>query len=149
MTGRLLEQEEWDESAIQSRSLEMIDALFSEWPVPDDHTGEVADPALRLPDWVEIKHLVAARLIEPETKLVPRHRDWADASGIEAFVTAEGRISVNGSIYESPSAAGRALTRRSTNGWQFWGLADGRRLRDVRDEFMVVAANQKATEASV
>jgi hypothetical protein len=35
----------------------------------------------------------------------------------------------------SPSAAGHALRKKATNGWYFWAVGDGRRLRDVRAEF--------------
>lgn len=46
-----------------------------------------------------------------------------------------GAILVDGKVDTSPSAAGIALRKRSTNGWYFWAVTDGRRLRDVRTDF--------------
>jgi hypothetical protein len=32
----------------------------------------------------------------------------------------DGQLRVDGTLYESPSAAARACTKRTMNGWQFW-----------------------------
>ena len=94
--------------------------------------GKVIDPQTKAGDWVELKHLIEAGLLAPGDTLVATHRDF---KGRQATLTAEGAIDLDGKRYTSPSAAGHALRKRATNGWYFWAVADGRRLRDVRTEF--------------
>lgn len=53
-----------------------------------------------------------------------------------ANVRRDGNIRFRGKLYRSPSAAGRAATRRSCNGWWFWKFerapGDWVRLRELR-----------------
>lgn len=135
LTGRVIkrtEEQTWDEELIDERTAKMIDAILAVWPVPDGHYGKVVDPQTKVGDWVELRHLIDAGFLAPGDKLVATHRDF---KWKEATVTATGGIDLDGRHYTSPSAAGRALRLRNTNGWYFWAVADGRRLRDVRAEF--------------
>jgi HAMP domain-containing protein len=135
LTGRVLKRTElhtWDEELIDERTSELIERLLQVWPVPAGHHGRVVDPQTKAGDWVELKHLIEAELLAPGDKLIATHRDF---KGEEATLTADGAIDLEGKRYTSPSAAGRALRNRATNGWYFWAVADGRRLRDVRTEF--------------
>ena len=135
LTGRLLEQAEnleWNESLIDERTQDMIDALLAVWPVPEDHKGQVVDPQTKAQDWVELKHLVEAGFIASGDALFATHRDF---KGAEAIIGEDLRIHLDGKSFATPSGAGKHLRNRATNGWYFWSLADGRRLRDVRDEF--------------
>ena len=54
-----------------------------------------------------------------------------------AVVYSSGNIRFNGKTYMSPSGAGLAIRKKSTNGWSFWNYKDEkgnlRRLRDVRN----------------
>jgi hypothetical protein len=139
LTGRVVEQAhstEWDESLIDQRTADLITVLLTVWPVPDGHQGQVIDPQAKAQDWVEIKHLIAAGLLAVGDKLRATHRDFA---GVEATVLPGGRLEVGGVVFDSPSGAGRGLRKRATNGWYFWGLPDGRRLRDVRAEHASLA----------
>ena len=45
-----------------------------------------------------------------------------------------GGISYKGKVYESPSRAAQAVTKKPTNGWWFWTYerAPGDRLRELR-----------------
>ena len=135
LTGRVIkrtEHEPWAEALIDERTAELIDRLLRVWPVPEGHHGKVVDPQTKAGDWVELKHLIEAGLLAPGDKLVATHRDF---KGTEATLTADGAIELDGKRYTSPSAAGHSLRKRATNGWYFWAVADGRRLRDVRTEF--------------
>lgn len=135
LTGRVIkrtEHEPWTEALIDERTAELIDRLLRVWPVPEGHHGTVVDPQTKAGDWVELKHLIEAGLLAPGDKLVATHRDF---KGTEATLTADGAIELDGKRYTSPSAAGHSLRKRATNGWYFWAVADGRRLRDVRTEF--------------
>ncbi|MEZ5190272.1 MAG: DUF1524 domain-containing protein [Schumannella sp.] len=135
LTGRVIKRTEgraWDEAFIDQRTSEMIDAILDVWPVPDGHHGKVVDPQTKAGDWVELKHLIEAGFLAPGDKLMATHRDF---KGKVALLTADGSIELDGKRFTSPSAAARALRMRATNGWYFWAVADGRRLRDVRTEF--------------
>lgn len=134
LTGRILERTEdsaWDEEHIDIRSAELADALLRYWAVPDGHDGDVVDPQSKIPDWVQLKHLLELGAVASGEKVLATHRDFM---GVEGRITSDGRIEVNGAKYSTPSAAAKALRQKPTNGWYFWALADGRRLRDVRAE---------------
>ncbi|MCH8146757.1 MAG: DUF2924 domain-containing protein [Planctomycetes bacterium] len=49
-------------------------------------------------------------------------RIYATYKGKEfkAIVYRNGRIKFNGQLYDSPSAAGKSVQKRETNGWSFW-----------------------------
>jgi hypothetical protein len=136
LTGRLITATEagtWDEAGIDKRSRELAQVLLTTWPVPSGHTGEVVDPQTKAQDWVELKHLVQAGLVEPGTVIKATHRDFV---GVTAVVAGDGFIELADKRFNSPSGAARAVRKRPTNGWYFWAVQDGRRLRDVRAQFL-------------
>lgn len=100
--------------------------------MPEGHAGRVVDPQDKSHDWVEVKDLVAAGLLEPGTLLTARSGRW---SSREALVREDGMLEVDGQSFASPSGAGRHVKGSVTNGWTFWRLGDGRRLIDVRAAF--------------
>ncbi len=54
----------------------------------------------------------------------------------QAFVGRDGRIKFHGRWYESPSAAGRAVRKRPTSGWEFWRVQRAGKnipLKDLRE----------------
>ncbi|WP_265794883.1 GmrSD restriction endonuclease domain-containing protein [Gordonia zhenghanii] len=135
LTGRLLEltqEADWNETLIDQRTGEMTSAILRVWPVPDGHTGQVADPQAKAQDWIQIKHLVEAGFLTDGDTLHATHREHVGAT---ATVTRNG-IEVAGRVYTSPSGASRHFRNNATNGWYFWALSDGRRLADVRAEFL-------------
>lgn len=135
LTGRVVgktEHHDWDEELIDDRTAELTDAILNIWPVPAGHYGKVVDPQTKAGDWVELKHLIEAGLLTGGDTLSATHRDF---KGRKATLTSDGAIELDGKRYASPSAAGHALRKKATNGWYFWAVADGRRLRDVRAEF--------------
>lgn len=136
LTGRLIEQtqdRDWDETLIDARTSELIEAMLRVWPVPPGHTGQVVDPQTKAQDWVELKHLIEADLLAAGDTLFAAHRDFA---GTEAVVRPDARIELDGKAFGTPSGAAMHLRKKATNGWYFWRLADGRRLRDVRSAFL-------------
>lgn len=135
LTGRVLkrtDEDVWNEELIDQRTSDLTEAILRVWPVPEGHHGMVVDPQTKAGDWIELKHLIEAGLLAPGEALVATHRDF---KGKEATLTADGAIELDGKRFTSPSAAGHFLRKRATNGWYFWAVADGRRLRDVRTEF--------------
>nr|WP_272955948.1 DUF262 domain-containing protein [Actinopolymorpha rutila] len=121
--------EVWDEDTIDARTHIIIDALLKTWPVPEGHLGQVVHAADTDQGWVEIKHLVAAGLLTPGTRLLPRPGSWAPT---EAVISEDGTLKVDGNVFQTPSGAGRHVKGAVTNGWTFWRLDDGRKLADVR-----------------
>lgn len=135
LTGRVIlatDDGAWDERLIDERTSELIDVLLKMWPVPAGHKGQVVDPQAKAEDWVQLKHLIQVGLVMPGDKLIATHKDF---KGVEALVASDGSIELNGRKFGSPSAAGYSLRQKATNGWYFWAVADGRRLRDVRTQF--------------
>lgn len=129
----LRDTETWDEAAIEARGEVLIDLLLAVWPVPAGHVGEVSDGPAKVNAWVELKHLVAAGLLAPGTTLVTRTEPHGDK---RATVTDEGHLELDGVIYTSPSSAGyHAKGGKSTNGWTFWLLPDGRPLSALRSQY--------------
>ena len=124
--------DEWTESSIDERTAAMTDALLATWPVPEGHQGVIADARPTVEKWVEIKHLIAAGLLESGTKLTARAGDWGN---VTATITDRGSVEIDGVSYETPSAAGAAVRGGSTNGWFFWRLEDGSPLADKRAAF--------------
>ncbi|MET4078695.1 DUF262 domain-containing protein [Janibacter sp. UYMM211] len=139
LTGRVVgrtEHQVWDEELIDERTSELIEIFIRVWPVPEGHHGKVVDPQTKAGDWVELKHLIDAGLLAAGDKLIATHRDF---KGKEATLMADGAIELDGKRFTAPSPAGHWLRKKSTNGWYFWAVADGRRLRDVRTEFQNMA----------
>ncbi|EGD57089.1 GmrSD restriction endonuclease domain-containing protein [Gordonia neofelifaecis] len=136
LTGRLIESTsgaEWDEEMIDQRTESMIDTLLTVWPVPDGHTGTVLDPQSKPQEWVELKHLIDAGLLAPGEVVQPVSQDLA---GTRAIVTAHGTLALDGREFSTPSGAGHHVRKRATNGWHFWVLDDGRKLNDLRADFL-------------
>lgn len=133
LTGRLIDDTDWTEMRIDQRTAGLIDVLLSVWPVPAGHEGQVVDPQTKVQDWVELKHLIEAGHLAAGDVLMATHRDF---TGVQALVTADGHIEVDGKRFGTPSGAARHVRQKVTNGWYFWSLSDGRRLRDVRSVFL-------------
>ena len=120
----------WDEKLIDQRTDNLIDALLATWPVPAGHLGEVKDTPTGASSSVSIPQLIAAGALAPGTVLHSRPRRWGHQ---EAVVMDNGDLSLNGTVFSSPSAAGHHLRQGATNSWHFWLLPDGRRLADLRE----------------
>lgn len=121
--------EGWNEDLIDQRTTAVVDALLATWPVPAGHVGEVRDAPTESAATVTLAQLVAAGLLAPGTTLKARPGNWGDR---EAIVLDNGELSLDGQVFDSPSAAGHYLRKGATNGWHFWLVADGRRLADLR-----------------
>ncbi|WP_340699131.1 GmrSD restriction endonuclease domain-containing protein [Cellulosimicrobium funkei] len=129
---REVSEDGWDENLIDERTGHMVESLLRTWPAPDGHVGEVDDAKAEEAAWVELKHLVAAGLLEPGTEVRARQGKWSDVTGT---LTATGTIIVGDKEFATPSAAGKHVRGSMTNGWMFWYLPDGRRLADIREAY--------------
>ena len=146
LIGRLVERDEttsWDEAQIENRTQEMVRVLLTVWPVPTGHLGRVVDIAAKSQDWIEVKHLIDAGLVIPGQELVSTHRDFPDAT---VTVAPDGHLLAEGRRFGTLSGAAKHFRGRVTNGWYFWSLPDGRRLRDVRTQFLSGTSSRTAPE---
>lgn len=135
MNSRLLHsagESGWDEESIDARTDLMVDVVLTVWPVPEGHVGSPEAAPSRAETWVEIKHLLAAGLLDVGARLVPRPGMWASE---EALVLSDGRLAIGEKTFDSPSGAGQHVKGGITNGWHFWRLPDGRKLVELRAEY--------------
>lgn len=125
----------WTEAGIKTRCEKLINWIIEIWPVPERHRSGFAQIKVTKTHKVEISDLLAAGSLVSGTTLVPRRKKFADSL---ATILSDGRLDVQGSIYESPSEAGKSITGKTTNGWWFF-LVDPqtkRSLADVRREYL-------------
>ena len=122
--------EAWTEADIDARGGEMVDALLATWPVPEGHEGHLED-AVPVSGYVSLGQLIAAGLLAAGTELVAR-----DPGKPTARVTETGWLTVDGEDYETLSGAGKAVLGHGVNGWYYWRLPDGRRLLNLRDDYL-------------
>ena len=134
----------WDEKRIDDRTAEMVDALLATWPVPEGHVGTVTARVRTEGTDLYLKDLVAAGVLSPGTILRARAGAWGQ---VQCTVLDNGDLELNGVTYSSPSGAAQQIRKGSTNGWVFWELPDGRRLRDLREEVVAMRAGGTADRA--
>ncbi len=125
----------WDETLIQERTETLIDEILTTWPVPSGHSNEGRHGGAGATfGEATVQDLIRAEVLPPGAVLVSGAGKYP---GLVATVASDGQIEFDGRLYESPSGAAKAATkRRAINGWWFWrvGQADGPRLREVRDK---------------
>lgn len=127
--------ETWNESKIRARTAEMIAAILEIWPVPAGHTSGFGKAEERPKHRVGLADLIAAGLLEPGTTVYVKRKAHA---GRTATILSDGRVDVDGEIFDTPSGAARSITGKSENGWAFFRLSQtGRRsLSDLFQEYV-------------
>ena len=98
--------------------------------------------------WERIIHLIEADLLSVGTDISLTHHGRTHL----ARITGEGNIEIDGQIFDSPSPAGRYVTKRSSSGWQEWRVVDGPRLIDLRWKFRAqrfLGDNHSYSEATI
>lgn len=132
LNSRLLKDyQEWSEATIDERTRTMTETLLRVWPVPEGHTGELHVESMASVYEIGVVHMVRAGWLAEGQVLHAR-------AGVEgtAVVRADGYLVIGDQPFETPSGGAKHLTGKSTNGWRFWQMPDGRALRDVRLEFV-------------
>jgi hypothetical protein len=108
----------WNDAKIRVRTQDMTEAILTIWPVPEGHTSAFGNAEERPKQRVNLSDLIGAGLLEPGTTLYARKAyDYHPAT-----VLSDGRIDLDGEIFESPSGAAKSVTGSSVNGWWFWKL---------------------------
>jgi len=120
----------WDEELIEERTSMLIDDILAIWPVPAAHSNAARRRGMDSSS-LTVKDLLDAGLVEVGQELVPNRSGYEDR---RATITASGHLVVDGKTYESPSGAGKAVLKRSINGWWFWrvGSPTGVSLKELR-----------------
>lgn len=135
----------WNEAQIVQRCDTLAGLIAQIWPIPEGHHSEFGhDKAL--PHYeVRLADLVASGLLASGTHLTPRKKEHAHK---QVAVLTDGRLDVDGTIYDSPSGAAHALTGRPTNGWWFFFVdpASKKTLRGVRSDYLDSLAEEAEDE---
>lgn len=144
MDSNLLDQagDTWTDDKIKSRTQTMAKAIVEIWPVPAGHRSQFGRTAPEPPThYVSLFDLIGSGLLEQGTTLYARRRAHAHRT---ATVLADGRIDIDGNVYDSPSGAAKAITGKQTNGWRFFLVEPGstRSLRSLLQDY----ADQTTTD---
>lgn len=123
----------WTEELIDQRTKDLVDAFIATWPVPEGHVGQLKSRPTGDISSVWLKDLIDAELISAGTFLTARPGNWPITT---CEVLPAGDLALDGRAFGSPSAAAHHVRHGATNGWWFWHLPDGRRLMDVRAEYL-------------
>lgn len=125
----------WSDEAIERRTEALTRQILAIWPAPPGYKSATARSAASEAPAADVADLLAAELLVAGQKLLPVSPAWKSRT---AVILPDGRIDVDGQVYETPSGAGRAVRGRSTNGWTFW-LVDPttkKSLASVRREYL-------------
>lgn len=123
----------WDEALIAERTTAMIGDILTIWKVPVGHTNADRHGGAAHGD-ITVQDLLKAGLVTAGQVLVSGHSGFPDA---RVTITDDGHLDLEGRLFETPSGAGKAATkRRAVNGWWFWrvGSLDGPRLSELRTQ---------------
>jgi hypothetical protein len=137
LNRKLLEsaKDVWTEEMIKNRSGQLADLIIEIWPAPPGHRSPVGSGHAAPRRKVQIADLISAGHLVSGQTLTPRRSKYGHVVGT---VLPDGRIDVDGTVYETPSKAGSVITGKPTNGWYFF-LVDKqarRSLRDVRRDYL-------------
>jgi Protein of unknown function DUF262/Protein of unknown function (DUF1524)/Restriction Enzyme Adenine Methylase Associated len=125
---------QWSDEAIRERTKRLIRLIAEVWPVPPGHRSEVAPEKAKL-KFVELSDLIGAAVLQPGMPLFPRREKQSHRA---ATLLADGRIDVEGTIFNTASEAATHIAGKRTNGWWFF-LTDQnsrRSLRNVRRDYL-------------
>lgn len=131
LNRRLLDQavDGWSDEDISLRSERLIDEVLQVWPAPQGHKSATVRAARRVTRTVDLADLIGAGMLEEGATLYARRRRL---EGRTATVLSDGGLDVDGTRHASPSAAARAVSQTSENGWWFW-LVDAKSRRSLQD----------------
>lgn len=128
MLNRALDVDTWTDESIRARTSSLVEAIIEIWPVPEGHRSgngrEVERPRRR----IELIDLIGAGLLAPGTTLYAGRKSL---HGRAAVVLSDGRLDVDGDLFDSPSGAARAISGSTENGWHFFRTDEARKKKLV------------------
>jgi hypothetical protein len=127
--------EGWTDDSITRRTEDLVNKVAGIWAVPAGYTSSAVRDAARSSHAVDLSDLLSAGLLAAGQTIVPKAPNLRDRTG---QILSDGRIDVDGQVFDTPSGAGYYLRKKSTNGWGFW-LVDPKTkksLASVRREYL-------------
>lgn len=129
-------EQSWSEAQIEERTRDIVAAIRGIWTVPPGHkSGFATEKAPARRKRPKIADLIAAGVLPPGKVLIPRRKPFAART---ATILPDGRIELEGEIYESPTAAAEHLVGHRMNGWWFFlvEVSPRKSLAAVRREYL-------------
>jgi hypothetical protein len=114
----------WTDAKIRGRTDALVTRVLAIWPVPEGHRSAFAKSEDRPRHRVSLVDLIAAGLIEPGATVYARRKAMTDRT---ATILPDGRLDVDGQLFDTPSGAARSIAGKSENGWWFFLLNPGSR----------------------
>ena len=125
----------WSEDAIRERTQELIEAIIEIWPVPSGHRSGFGGQKANRRKKIKLADLINAGVLTAGMSLYPRKKNFSDKA---ATLLSDGRVELDGVMYDSPSPAASTIVGHQMNGWWFF-LVDQesrRSLRMVRRDYV-------------
>ncbi|GAA4530463.1 DUF262 domain-containing protein [Chelativorans composti] len=146
LNSKLLKEyslKQWDEAGIDARTKQMVETILAIWPVPPCHKVRIEHEPLDTSITVEIADLIGAGLLAPGQVLYSQPGKYGGRTGA---ILSDGRVEVDGKVFESPSSAAIHVCQKPTNGWHFWRLdqSGSRPLTEVRAAYLRVVSPEDA-----
>lgn len=137
----------WSEELIRARTEELISMILDIWKVPEGHISKVNRTKEDTPQKINVVDLISAGLVQPGQTLYPKMHRY---KGRNAQILVDGRIDIEGSIYDSLSLAGSHIRKKNTNGWTFWLVQESPRERmfDLRDRYKEMVGAESSEDLS-
>lgn len=107
---------------------------------PVVEVGEIVSTSEDPCEDLQLMDLVSAGLLNAGDSLL---KTLDSEESTDAEITEDGLISIAGETYDTPARAARADGDESSDGWEYWMLADGdppRTLRDLAVEYRQMEA---------
>ena len=137
--------DQWTHDHIKARTELMIGAILRIWSVPvghrASHTPERTVPRRKL----DLSDLLNAGILQAGMTLYPGGKRYGNRI---ATLMADGSIEVDGTPYQYPQSAAKAIAGRPRNGLWFFRIdrVGGRSLREVLDDYRTSMAIDVDTE---
>jgi hypothetical protein len=126
---------DWTDDAINRRTANLIDRILEIWSVPPGYKASAIRSTSTSFHSVDLSDLLSAGLLAPGATIVPSSPKLRERKG---QILPDGRIDIDGHIFDTPSGAGYHIRKRPTNGWSFW-LVDAKTkksLASLRREYL-------------
>lgn len=125
----------WTEAKVRARTQELTKAIIEIWPVPSGHRSGFGTAEERPKQRVGLADLIGAGLLDPGTTVYARRKLQSHRT---ATILPDGRVDVDGEVFETPSGAARSISGHSENGWWFFLLdpSSKQSLSDLFEEYV-------------
>jgi hypothetical protein len=137
----------WSQQKIAERNQSLTQGILQIWPVPEGHKSGFGKSVTRQPKRrIGLEDLIGAGLLEPGTTLYVRRKALSQKT---AVLLPDGRIDVDGQVFQTPSGAAKSMYGHSANGWWFFGVGAGvkRPLGDLLEEYLNQTSEEIDDEA--